>query len=386
MKLSLTFETQVGARWLSFFKKIVGLVFIVLYALGFSSKAWAELPLSNIQISDSRAVSYSYIPAQEGKPTIVMLNGLIYPLASWSSYIEILTQAGYGVVLVAYSTQPESLRETKTLPYYSRIKATVQGLSQTGLEIPDLAEDVMTVVDHLQLENFHLQTLSFGSIIGSYLANNYSDRIASVTLVSPAVMPSHRYTPYGESRHSFYVWQNEINMNPFYVPDYFYDLELYQTMRGLITTQYNTLDLEGIGFEYLFNGVYQMARSTKYFDLKNEAKKPWPQTNLILASDEDATLKRDQLRFWSERNQSSENSRLVEILDAPHAIPGSNPEALAKVMLGLLEGTVTVGDHKYSSVDGAWVDPKAKADVVNRSCNSFLRPKISTTSTLLTFK
>lgn len=366
-------------------QKLASLLMLVMFVFGVQVKANVQVNEGSIELSESRAVAYKYIPAQAGQPTIVMLNGLIYPLENWQEYITAMAEKGYGVLLVAYSTQPESLRHTQGIPYYSRIKATISGLNQTGLEISDLATDVMSVVDHLNLDRFHLQTLSFGSIIGSYIANNFADRLESVTLVSPAVMPSHRYTPYGESRHNFYLWQNQININPFYVPDYYYDLELYQTMRMILQTQYSTFDLEGTNFEYFFNGVYQMARSTKYFDLKDEAKQPWPQTNIILASDEDPTLKRDQINFWNEKFKVAPESRLIEIMDVPHAIPGSNPLSLAEVSLALLANSVAAGEHQFFSETNTWYDQASEAEAINRSCKSYLRPKTSTGFTFGTF-
>lgn len=312
----------------------------------FINLALANIQEFSLQVSDEHAVAYNYIPAQSGKPTLVLLNGLIYSLKNWDNYINELTSKGYGVVLVAYSTQPESLRYIKSTPYYSKITTTVSGLAQTGLEIKDLANDVMMVVDHLKIDQFHLQALSFGSIVGSYIANEYTSRVQSVTLIAPAVMSSHRYTPYGESRHTFYVMQNAMNINPFYVPDYYYDLELYQTMSMTILTQYNTLDLDGTSYEDVFNGVYQMARSTKYFDLKEEAESAWPRTSLFIAENEDPSLKADQLKYWNAKKSVTTDSYLIQVENAPHAIPGSHFKTLAETISEILEGTKASGEYK----------------------------------------
>jgi pimeloyl-ACP methyl ester carboxylesterase len=388
MKFNFNKKFATGGNELFF--KVIGrrlsaFILLAVFAFGINLEAAPQVTEGSIDISESRAVAYKYIEAQDGQPTVVMLNGLIYPLKNWEEYITALAEKGYGVLLVAYSTQPESLRLTQGIPYYSRIKSSISGLSQTGLEISDLATDVMSVVDHFNLQRFHLQTLSFGSIIGSYIANNYGDRIESVTMVSPAVMPSHRYTPYGESRHNFYIWQNQININPFYVPDYYYDLELYQTMRMLLQSQYKTFDLKGTNFEYFFNGVYQMARSTKYFDLKDETSQPWPQTNIILASDEDPTLKRDQFNFWNEKFKAAPQSRLIEIMDVPHAIPGSNPLSLAEVSLAVLGNSIGPGQHQFFSETNTWYDQVSEANAADRTCKTYLRPKTTTGFTFGTF-
>jgi pimeloyl-ACP methyl ester carboxylesterase len=346
---------------------IITLVFTL--SVVFSVVSQAQIQEGHIEISDSRAVAYNYVPAKAGKPTIVLLNGLIYSLKNWEAYVNLLADDGYGVVLVAYSTQPESLRKTKSTPYFSKITTTINGPAQVGLEVKDLADDVMQVVDHLKIDQFHLQTLSFGSIVGSYIANNFKSRTQTVSLISPAVMSSHRYTPYGDSRHKFYVWQNQININPFYVPDYYYDLELLQTMSLMLITQYKTYDLDGIKYKHFFNGVYQMARASKYFDLKDESDKDWSTTYLILASGEDASLRRDQMNYWNEKRVAAKDSRLIEVEGAPHAIPGTHPAGIFKITDAILKGELNPGEFKFYTQGNQWTEPVADSSAM---CEAFL--------------
>jgi pimeloyl-ACP methyl ester carboxylesterase len=313
---------------------------------------------SVLKISDSRSVYYKHIKAQKNKPTLVLLNGLIYPLKNWYSYINLLANQGFGVVLISFSTQAESLRHVEGQAYYEKLSFSINGPKQYGLEISDLAEDVLKVTEALKIKKFHLQTLSFGSIVGSYIANYHQDKLSSLSMISPAVMSSHRYTPYGESRHMFYKWQNQINLNPFYDPNYFYDLELYQTMRMILESQRPTLDLEGTNFESVFNGVFQMARASKYFDLKDEALKKWPKFSLILASDEEAELQKDQLRFWSDKLRADKTSSLITIEGTPHAIPGVKPNALFQVTHRILSETNLTGEYTYSTESLSWSDGK----------------------------
>ncbi len=332
----------------------------------------AQITEGVVHMSDQRAVYYQQVEAKPGMPTVVMLNGLIYSIENWKQYIEELSSKGYGVVLVAYSTQPESLRFLKKAPYYEDIKIGPSGyMYHKGLETKDLADDVLAVVDSLGLDEFHLQTLSYGSIVGSYLATNHAERLKSITLVTPAVMSAHRYTPYGESRHQHYVWQNQININPFVIPDHFYDLELYQTLKLVMEFQRKTLDTSEISFDRFVNGVFQMGRSSKYFDLKDFASKKWPQMNLILASEEEFMLLKDQMNFWREKKQTSSDSRMILVQDAPHAIPGTNPKALADIYSQILEGKVVAGEHTYEISQSAWNDAAAPEVIIN-SCAFYL--------------
>lgn len=322
-----------------------------------SSFAFAVDKEGALQLAKDHAIYFKYNRAQNNQPTVVLLNGLIYPLKNWDAYFNKLSSLGYGVVQIAYSTQPESLRHLKgELPYFSKITMTTHGPKQIGLETSDLASDIMEVIDHLGLKQFHLLTLSYGSIVGSYIAENFSNRLQSVTLVAPAVLPSNRYLAYGESRHQFYVLQKKFNFNAFYDPDYFYDLELYQSMRLLVEPQKSTYDLNGVGFENFFSGVFQMARSAKYFDLKDFTGSRWPKTTLVIASLEETELQKDQFRFWKEKSKSASDSRLIFVDGAPHAIPGVFPDSMVEITDKIIKDQITSSQSTYQIEKSQWLE------------------------------
>lgn len=325
-----------------------------------------------VHISDQRAVYYQYVEPQLGRPTVVLLNGWIYPLKNWEQYLIELSSKGYGVVLIAYSTQSESLRHVQTKPYYEKLKFGPTGYPyHEGIETKDLADDVLAVVDELKLPRFHVQTLSYGSIVGSYLANHHADRLETLTLITPVVIPSQRYTPYGESRHVHYLWLNDINFNPFFIPDHSYDLEIYQSLRLVMEFGKSNLDFEGIGFETFLNGVFQMGRSAKYFDLKDEAGNVWPKTHVIFASEEEPALLKDQLNFWKLKKADAPDTTMVLVQGAPHAIPGAFPEALADISNRLFTGTISSGSHTYQAASLTWDSLDNPESAIN-SCGFYL--------------
>ncbi|MCO5113118.1 MAG: alpha/beta hydrolase [Bdellovibrionaceae bacterium] len=329
---------------------------ILMMGMGLS-QAWA-LNVDEegiLELAKDHTVYYRYTKPVADKPTVVLLNGLIYSISHWDQYYQEMTQKGYGVLQVAYSTQPESLRGLEgEAPYFSRFIMTLQGPSMQGLETKDLASDILKTADFLGIKKFHLLTLSYGSIVGSHIANHHADRVLSVILVAPAVISSNRYIPYGASRHAHYLLQHKVNVNPFYDPDYFYDAEIYQSMRLIMQPQIATLDLEGVGFENFFNGVYQMARSAKYFDLKDQADKAWPKTTLVMASIEDAPLQKDQLQFWKLKQQAAKNSQLIFVDGAPHAIPGAYPKVMSMITDAILESQVTKPESTFSIDSAQW--------------------------------
>lgn len=304
----------------------------------------------SLQFSEGHKVYYRHHPAQPGEPTIVLMNGLIYELENWDEYFKELVDRGFGVVQLAYSTQPESLRllEPGVRPDFARKRWTLFGPRQRGIEIQSLVDETMAVVDALGVDRFHLLSLSYGSIPGSVLAHQNADRVDNLILTAPAVMASHRYNAYGMSRHETYLalpsWMQ-----------YLYDAELYNTMLPLIMAQGYP---PGVKFLDFFHGVYQMARSTKWFDLKDMAEVELPPTHLFLASQEDPPLYQDQIRFWELMNGNSSKGAVVLFEGAPHALPGVVPEEVAKYTEEIVLGSLSGGERTVE-VDASHLNTKA---------------------------
>jgi hypothetical protein len=73
-----------------------------------------------------------------------------------------------------------------------------------------------------------------------------------------------------------------------------------------------------------------MARSSKWFDLKDYANVDLPPTSLFIATREDAPLYADQLRFWELLEETNVQRGLVIFEGSYHAIPGVTPEQAAE--------------------------------------------------------
>lgn len=293
-----------------------------------------------LEISPSHKVFYKYQKPKPGRQTIVLINGLIYAIESWDEYFDELKKDGVGILQIAYSTQPESLAllNHKT-PYFAKVVPTVFGPNQKGLETQDLVDEVMAVVDSKKIKNFTLLSLSYGSIVASQLAVEHRDRIDQLILVSPAVVTSGRYNAYGLSRHLYYAGLKAAG-NP--AADHFYDLEIFDTLATLVTAQKYHFD--NVAFFDFFSGVYQMARSSKWFDLKDYASQPLPETYLFLASREDPPLHKDQLKFWQLMEVNPAKKALVHFKGSFHAIPGVAPVAAAEQTLKVIHGQMKPGE------------------------------------------
>jgi pimeloyl-ACP methyl ester carboxylesterase len=288
-----------------------------------------------VNIATNHKVFYKYQPAEYGQPTIVLLNGLIYSLSNWDKYFDLMADQGYGVLLIAYSAQPESLKKLRVSPYFSETEMTVQGPHQIGLTSQDLVDEVMATVDELGLDHFHVLSLSFSSVVASELAVQHRDRIDSLMLVAPAVMAAHRYNAWGQARHA---WYEAIRPTG----DYFYDAEIYATMSVLVTpVQYS---FEGVNFTDFFDGVFHMGgTASKYFDLKDYANADLPPVHLMLSSKEDEGLLEDQRKFWKKMDGNPAKATYTYFEGGEHALVGTSPVEMAELTSQILSGERVAG-------------------------------------------
>lgn len=315
-------------------------ILFVMIGLLFTSPSFA-LEEGLFEVSENHHVYYRYQEAKPGQPTLVLMNGLIYAIENWDEYFNELSQSGVGVLQMAYSTQPESLAELTELPFYAVPKLTPFGMVPKGIETQTLVNESMAVIDALGIDRFTLASLSYGSIVAAEMAVQQKDRIDELILMAPAVMNSGRYNPYGQSRHNYYTLLKSAG-NP--LADISYDGELFATLSALITPlKYN---YEDVPFTYFFAGVYQMVRSSKWFDLKDYANADLPPTYMFLASLEDKPLYRDQLLFWEMMDSNSSRRGLVTFEGSYHAIPGVAPEKCAEQTLLILEDKMKSTESK----------------------------------------
>ena len=88
-----------------------------------------------------------------------------------------------------------------------------------------------------------------------------------------------------------------------------------------------------------------MARSSKWFDLKDMAEVEMPLTHLFLASREDPPLYRDQIRFWELMERNPAKGSMILFEGAPHALPGVVPEEVAEQTDKLIRGKAKDGER-----------------------------------------
>ena len=101
-----------------------------------------------------------------------------------------------------------------------------------------------------------------------------------------------------------------------------------------------------------FDGVYQMARSSKWYDLIEYADANLPPTSVFLAELDEKALLEDQMNFWDALEGNSARVSRVLFKGAYHALPGVYPEVTAEQTLRVLQGKVSQQETEVKAGSG----------------------------------
>jgi len=310
------------------------------------------------EISENHKVAYHHVPAKQGQETVVLLNGYFYALENWAPFIEALTKNGVGTLLLAYSTQPESLRAmSNDKPHF-----VGKTPSSAALEIDTLVDEATQVIDFLGIETFTLATLSYGAFPGLLMAQKMLNRINRLILMAPPAVLSLRHDFIGAQMHQGFEFQK--NFNPWVSADFAYDQTIrygIDKMYGAITRNSSYEEL-GINPSDHLTGLFQMARAVKWTNLVNVIRE-LPQDlplALFVAEKETPGAKRDQSQLWGAMKDHPADSEKVVFKGAHHALPGSVPKKLAQRLMRKRRGKVAARTSCRASAANSSTDAKSK--------------------------
>jgi pimeloyl-ACP methyl ester carboxylesterase len=119
--------------------------------------------------------------------TIVLLTGSATPLVQWEdSFVEALAGAGYQVLLFDYRDAGRSTYLDDPVPdsMPEMMAALAAGTLRPCYTFPDIARDVLGLLDAIPVRSAHLFGLSLGGMIGQILAARAGERVLTLTSIS----------------------------------------------------------------------------------------------------------------------------------------------------------------------------------------------------------
>lgn len=129
------------------------------------------------QIVNLNGVDIAYAQfGEQADPAILLVRGLGTQLIDWHpGFIRGLVDGGFRVV--AFDNRDAGLSEKFLgVPHLSKIAS---GEEQPPYTLHDMADDIVTLMDHLNIETAHLFGISMGGMIGQVAVATHPDRFAS---------------------------------------------------------------------------------------------------------------------------------------------------------------------------------------------------------------
>lgn len=295
-----------------------------------------------VKVSAGHEVYVDYVPAQSGRPTVVLLNGLVYETDRWDGFARKLQENGIGVLRYYFRGQFLTLRrevEQNKQPKFF----------QAGLERQDFSLELKDLLDHFRIQKAVVVGLSFGAGIASDFSERFPSRVDQLFLMAPLVVSLDRYDPNGAWLH----WNLDA-LRAFwgplwgpYVYDQYYNWIFRSYMRQRLVPERIPESLRDLSEAYK-ESMFHLVRSIRDFNLKKVKFNLNGKVNVFVASQEDEPALRDQFSAWNTLGKA--RGTFAYLSPAFHAIPDSSGAYAADLVVAVLKGTYGTGRSFYAPV------------------------------------
>lgn len=316
-----------------------------LLSLSFAANA-ATVSKGLVKIRQGHEVYTEYFAPAAGKPTVVLVNGLVYDLKRWDPYTEKLLEKGIGVIRYNFRGQSQTLLaevEAKKTPEFF----------EDGLNPEIFAQELAQTLKALGVEEkVTVVGLSYGGAIAAEFTQKYPKRVESLILMAPLVVSLDRYDAMGAwirwNLDAIRFWWGPVWGPAAY--DYYYDL-IYRSYLVDQRISQDRIPKEVAAIPEIYKeSVFHQVRAVRDFDLrKYDFKKS--KVHLLVASEEEPLAYADQLRAWEAWDKDARAS-LIYIDKASHAIPDAAPAVAARLTLQVLGGEKSLTEGRIYRVEG----------------------------------
>jgi pimeloyl-ACP methyl ester carboxylesterase len=320
---------------------------VTLFSLFFAVSSFAAKKVTTgfVQLSPGHDLYIEYKPAENGLPTLVVLNGLTYNVRTWDPFIEPFLKSGYGILRYDAQGQGETL-----LQYAPAMR-----------EIPlsDQTSDLHALLAKLNLtESVYLLGLSYGGGIALDFLDKYPAQVKALILMAPYTEPLKQQNDWIMSQ----VWYTRATM-PFNQAT---DDELYDYyLKTLVYTTYPVAEPVVLNNPFILEAVYRMAEGVRKFNaVPLEARFPQASVHLIQGSADQYITSVVFDSFWNQLPQGAGASRII-IEGSEHKIPQAVPKFSQAWVEKILAGDKRISGGRQFKGEPLFGRAKSEQTVVN---------------------
>lgn len=302
----------------------------------------------SITLSGNRKFFVDYSPAKNGKPTVVLLNGLTYSTKQWASFSKQLEADGYGVVKYDMFGMGQTL--LKNLPVLREISYRKQ------------VQDLKELLELLNIPKpYNLVGLSYGGAIATEFGSTHPRLTEKIILMAPFTKPVKEQDEW--IRKQVALTRAMFPLNPSSdeaLYDYFLKRLIYSTYP---LAEPNSAEL----YPHKLEAIFRMVQSVRHWNYPKAVKSLPEQSVHYMIAGNDQYLKPEVMEEgWTTLSKGQRMSRIV-IGGSEHKIPEAVPRFSAAWVAMILE------DHPLLR-DGTWFYGNSKTGSVHYKDGELVLP------------
>lgn len=276
--------------------------------------------------SNNVKIPVTYKKAQNGNPTFIFVNGLVYDSSRWDLIKKSLEEKGFGTITYQHRGQWEQMS----------YENAGELLNVSDINLKNNVDDLKKIIDSIvPSEKVKLVSLSYGSSIAAEFLTKHPEKVSDAFFLSPLIKSLELYEPSGAMIRQSLSMMSMFGPMGQYMSNMWYD--------SMFSLYFNNLPISSeklaspIGQKYK-KALFEQAKAVKDFNLLNYQ---FPmdhdfKIHLFLAGKEEAKYVPDQKELWNKIKEHHQG-QFITFDNAHHAIPDSDPENLSNEILNIVE-------------------------------------------------
>jgi pimeloyl-ACP methyl ester carboxylesterase len=300
-------------------KKIISVLSTLFLTTIFTTVSWAQQ--QTLALSGNRVLAFESFQADQPGPVFIFLPGIYRGFSSQYEFVKLMQRQNMPYVLVNFAEHPDSVALTgKVTPDFSKTDAD------------ELANEVLTLVQHLKIKQPVPVTLSFSSIVTAHLDPHV---FPAVIETSPIGKDTDELSP--EVAATYEYWKAWYQLNPFSGAwfEQMRDTSLRQHWEPWITQYSERLPVlkKPEYHERAMQGYLALSHSAENFDFREQDFTKGPYRMFILGEKEEGVrkgLQQQGLKIYKQQTHSEPS--VVTVPGAGHTVPVDQPAVYVAIL------------------------------------------------------
>ncbi|MGE4133738.1 MAG: alpha/beta fold hydrolase [Bdellovibrionales bacterium] len=295
-------------------------ILVIVLAYWGASPAFAKTSPSSgfVEIRPGAKLYVEHYPAQDGKPTLFLLNGLTYSTRQYRDLVEALIAKDPGLGIVTYDMEGMGRTLIEKAP------------ARQDIPIENQVRDLRDLVQKLNIEGpVSVAGLSYGGAVALLYASMYPDHFDNFIPIAPFL--ERLETQDQLLKKSIAAHRMMFPFDP-RTDDELYDFYL----RQLVYTTYPSAEPIVLENPYKLEAVYRMVKGAKHWNAVETAPRlPNGKIHLMAAVNDQYVFLERILFFWNAVPDAAKAS-FLKVQRSKHKIPEEWPKIVASWLLEIL--------------------------------------------------